>query len=324
MAAIPLNFGFLLLPEYSMMTLASATEPLRMANRLSGEQLYRWHLLSATGSPISSSSGFALETASIQNKLSKEFDWIFVIAGFGHETHRDPAIHRYLQLAAGKGVGIGAMSTGSFVLARAGLLRGYRCTLHWEALRQFSEEFPGIEVQRELYVRDRSRLTCAGGTAGIDLMLDQISADHGVVFAAEVADVLLHSRIRGADEFQRMAVNLRYHIHDARIVKAVELMEQNLESPISLDEMAALCSLSVRQLERLWRQIFECSPKTFYVNLRLAEARRLLRESTESKASIAMRCGFSSASHLGAAYIKRYGRSPGLERPMSVGDRSPT
>lgn len=315
MATAPLNFGFLLFPEYSMMTLASATEPLRMANRLSGKSLYRWHLLSVEGSPISSSSGFALDTVSIQDDIAKGLDWIFVIAGFGHDTHRNPSVQRYLQLAAGKGVGIGAMSTGSFVLARAGLLRGYRCTLHWEALRQFSEEFPGIEVQRELYVRDRNRLTCAGGTAGIDLMLDQISADHGVAFAAEVADVFLHSRIRGADEAQRMAANLRYRVHDARIVKAIELMEHNLESPIPVNAMADACSLSVRQMERVWQQTFGCSPKVFYINLRLAESRRLLRESTESTASIAMRCGFSSASHFGAAYVKRYGHSPGLERP---------
>lgn len=313
MATAPLNFGFLLLPEYSMMTLASATEPLRVANRLSGQHLYRWFLFSVAGEPIRSSSGFTLDTLSLQGS-AHVLDWIFVIAGFGYETHRNPAMHRHLQLAAGKGVRIGAMNTGSFVLARAGLLHGYRCTLHWEALRQFTEEFPGIEVQRELYVRDRSRLTCAGGTAGIDLMLDQISADHGPAFAAEVADQFLHSRIRGADENQRMAVNLRYDVHDARLVKAIELMELNLESLLPAKELAAMCSLSVRQLERLWQQNFGCNPKSFYMNLRLLETRRLLRESTEPIASIAMRCGFSSASHFGTAYLKRYGHSPGFER----------
>lgn len=312
----PKQVGLLLFPEFSMMALSASSEPLRAANRLSGRELYRWHLLSRDGETVTSSSGIALQTASLQAPPTR-LDLLIVVASLKTDKLYDPLVHRLLQRLALEGTPLCALSTGTFVLARAGLLDGYRCTLHWESLRQFAEEFPNITVCRELYVRDRDRLTCAGGTAALDLALDEIATEHGRQLAADVADQFLHSRIRGAQEQQRMAIQWRYGVNDARIAKAIATMEQNLESVVPIEEIARRCNLSARQLERLWLQSFGQTAQRFYVGLRLTEARRLLRESTESIVSIALRCGFSSASHLTAAYKVKFMRRPGDERRKS-------
>lgn len=314
-AAEPKQIGLLVFPEFSMMALASASEPLRAANRLSGQRLYQWHLISTDGAAVSSSSGLELQTVSIDD--APALDRLFVVASLRIETLRDARVNRFLQRLAIAGTPLGALSTGTFVLARAGLLVGHRCTLHWESLRQFAEEFPTIQVCRELYVRDRNRWTCAGGTAAIDLMLDQISTDYGGQLAADIAEQFLHSRIRGPQEHQRMAIQWRYGVHDARIASAIACMEQNLEDLVAIDDIARRCNVSLRQLERLWRQHFGMTPQRFYLSVRLNEARRLLKESTEPIASIALRCGFVSPSHLGSAYRKAHGHSPGEERRKS-------
>ncbi len=308
----PKRIGLLVFPEFSMMALAAASEPFRAANRLARETLYQCVYVSIDGATVQSSSGVELKT--VPAEQSGALDRLFVIASLRIEELRDPKVNRFLQRLAYSGCVVGAISTGTFVLARAGLLAGYRCTLHWEALRQFAEEFPNIEVCRELYVRDRNRWTCAGGTAGIDLMLAQIAADHGSQLAADSAEQFLHNRIRGPEEHQRMAVEWRYGVSDARIAAAIACMEQNLENLVPIDEIAKRCRLSLRQLERLWHQHFGTTPQRFYLNVRLNEARRLLRESTETIASIAIRCGFVSPSHLGSAYRTRYGHTPSNER----------
>lgn len=313
--AQPQQVGFLLYPEFSMMAVASAIEPLRAANRLVGRNLYQWRLMSRDGGWVCSSSGLPLQTVSIDDTPSP--DRVFVVASLNVENVGDARTLAFLQRLALRGVPLGALSNGAFVLAEAGLLSGYRCTLHWESQRQFTEKFPLITVCRELFVRDRDRLTCAGGIAGMDLMLDLVAADYGGQLAADVAEQFLHNRIRGPQEQQRMSIQWRYGINDARLVKAIVLMEQNLEQVLSVEEIARRCNISARQLERLWLQQFAVTPQRFYLNLRLAEARRLLKESTESIASIALRCGFVSASHLSSSYRKAIGVTPGDERRKS-------
>lgn len=308
----PFRIGLLLFDQFSMLALASASEPLRAANRLSGTKMYEWHLLSTEGHSVTSSSGIDVQTSTIDE--APVFDRLFVVASLRIENLRDIRVSRYLQKASVLGTTLGALSTGTFVLARAGLLEGYRCTLHWESLRQFAEEFAEIPVCRELYVFDRDRWTCAGGTAAIDLMLEQIARDAGGLLAADVAEQFLHSRIRGPQEQQRMAIQWRYGINDSRLVAAITCMEQSLEQIIDIKEIARRSSVSERQLERLWRQHFDISPQRFYLNLRLHEVQRLLKESTESITSISLRCGFSSPSHMGSAYRKAFGHSPGNER----------
>jgi len=306
------RIGLLILAQFSMMALAGASEPLRAANRLAGRQLYEWTLLSESGGMVSSSSGFEIQTLPIDQ--APDFDRVFVLASLDIEHQKPPKMLRFLQRVAGRGKTVGAFSTGTFILARAGLLEGKRCTLHWESIGQFCEEFPNIEVTKELYVNHGNRWTCAGGTAAIDLMLAQVALDFGNQLAASIAEQFLHARIRAPEEHQRMSIQWRFGVHDRRLTAAIAFMENNLENVVGIESIADRCNLSHRQLERLWHQHFGMTPKKFYLELRLNEARRLLRESTQPIASIAYSCGFVSASHLGAAYRRIWGCTPGEER----------
>jgi len=295
-----------------MMALASAFEPLRAANRLSGSSRYRWYLLSVQGDLVESSSGLSLATQSIDEGI--ELDRLFVIASLDIQPLKDRRIFSCLQRFAARGRVLGAISNGSFILARAGLLDGYRCTVHWESIPEFSEEFPKISTRREIFVTDRNRWTCAGGIAAIDLMLNQVTTDCSPQLAAEVVDQFLVGRIRGPEEHQRLEIQQRFGINDKRIVSAIACMEQNFEETVDVHEIARLCNLSLRQMERLWRHHFELSPQKFYIQLRLKEAQRLLRESTDSISAIALKCGFVSTSHMGSAYRALFGCSPSDER----------
>ena len=310
------HIGFLVLPDFSMMALSSATEPLRAANRQAGVAHYAWHLLSVDGEQVASSSGFRLlPEASLQ--AAGALDMVFVVASLGVTSYRNRQVFDWLRRFATTGRPLGAISTASFILARAGLLDGYQCTIHWESLREFAEAFPRTRPSREIYVRDRDRLTCAGGTAALDLMLDLIASEHGAKLAAMVADNFLHARIRPAGESQRMAIHWRYGINDPRIVKAIALMEQHVEDALAIEQLAGLVGVSPRQFERLFQTALGRGPARFYQDLRLEEARRLVIESTESLSAIALCCGFASVSHLGRAFRTAYGRTPGEERRRS-------
>lgn len=315
------RIALLILPRFSMMALAGAIEPLRAANRLADKPLYEWHLLSELGGVVCSSSGVEISTRALCD--IGDVDRAFVLASLDIEHLHVPKMSRFLQRMAAQGKTVGAFSTGTFILARAGLLDRRKCTLHWESINQFSEEFPGIDVTRELYVNDGNRWTCAGGTAVIDMMLAQISVDYGGKLAAAVAEQFLHARIRGPEEQQRISIQWRFGVHDRRIIAAIEHMEANLERVASIREIAARCNVSQRQLERLWHQHFGMTPQRFYLGLRLAEARRLLRESSKSIAAVAYSCGFVSASHLGSAYRRAWGCSPGQERRRFEGTLAP-
>lgn len=309
--------GLLVFPGFSMMAFASAIEPLRAANRLGSKRLYEWHVLSPAGDMVPSSSGFEFRTKILDQ--APDLDRVLVVASLGIGQLHDRKVTAFLNRMSRAGKDLGALSTGSFILARAGLLSGYRCTLHWESIREFSEEFPALDVCREIYVRDRDRWTCAGGTAAIDMTLDQIAADYGGQLAADVAEQFLHGRIRQPHEQQRMEIQWRYGIHDRRISAAIACMEDNIEHVLDIHELARLSNLSTRQMERLWHQYFGTTPQKFYVSIRLKEARRLLKESTEPIASIALRCGFGSVSHLGNAFRKAFGSTPGAERRRTKG-----
>ncbi|MGH8807506.1 MAG: GlxA family transcriptional regulator [Noviherbaspirillum sp.] len=307
------HIGFFLVPHFSMMALSSATEPLRAANRVSGKPLYSWHLISTDGEPVSSSSGFAL-LPGFSITTSPEFDHLFVVASIGVADYRNAQVFDFLRHAAASGRPLGGISLGTMILARAGLLEHRKCTIHWEAVKALSEEFPSIEVTRDLYCIDGDRMTCGGGTAAIDMMLELIAHQHSQQLAAEVADQFLHTRIRTAQESQKMAIQWRYGIEDRRLVNAITLMEQNIESPIPIKTIASLVGFSPRQFERIWLKKFNAAPSQFYLEMRLKVAQKLLRESTYSLLDIAMRCGFAGASHLGRCYKQLFNKTPGQER----------
>ena len=314
----PQRMGYFLVPQFSMMALSSATEPLRAANRVAGKPLYSWHLISADGQPVSSSSGFAMQ-AECALSSALEFNHLFVVASIGVHEYKNAQVFDILRRYAARGLPLGGISVGSMILARAGLLDKRRCTIHWEEHRALAEEFPSLEVSQDIYCIDGDRITCSGGTAAIDMMLALVARQHGHLLAAEIADQFIHTRMRTAQESQKMAIQWRYGVTDRRIVNAITLMEQNVERPIPMTTIASLAGISPRTFERMWLKHFNVRPSEFYLVLRLKAAQRLIRESTCSLLDVTMQCGFASPSHLGRCYKQHFGKTPGQERASCDG-----
>lgn len=320
---VPMEIGFFLVPGFSMMAFASAVEPLRLANRVAGRAVYVWRAYSIDGNPVQASNDFAaIADAAIADAANPEI--MIVCGGIGAEHYRNAAVSSKLRRMARHGTVLGAVCTGSYILARAGLLDGYRCTIHWENLPGFSEEFPHIEVMSELYEVDRDRLTCSGGTAAVDMMLNFIALHLGHDIAAAVADQLMHHRIRSSYEDQRMALRARLNITHPKLLDAIACMESNLDEPLSCADLAIAVGLSPRQLERLFRKYLNLSPIRYYLGLRLERARFLLLQTSLSILNVALTCGFISASHFSKCYREHFGWTPSEERRSPHRwDRSP-
>ena len=197
---------------------------------------------------------------------------------------------------------LGALCTGSYLLARAELLNGYRCTIHWENLASLREEYPRLIISSELFEVDRDRYTCSGGTAPLDMMLHLIARQQDQPLAAAISEEFLCERIRGRHDRQRIPLRLRLGTSQPKLIEAVALMEANLEEPMSPDELALHVGLSRRQLERLFQKYLSCVPTRYYLELRLARARQLLLQTTMSIVDVAFACGFVSAPHFSKCY----------------------
>jgi transcriptional regulator GlxA family with amidase domain len=312
---LPQKIGFVVVPGFSMIALMSAVEALRLANHLSGQALYRWPIFSIDGQPVHASNGFPMAP---EGDLEAAAGLTTVAVCAGHDPHKVPGklLTPWLRRMDRKGVDIGALCTGSYILARAGLLDGYHCTIHWENLAGFAEDFPEIEVTTELFEIDRQRFTCAGGTAGIDMMLNVIAMQHGHELAAKVADQFMHERIRDQHDHQRISLPARLGVRHPKLLSVIELMEKHLEEPLSRAELARMAGLSTRQLERLFRKYLYRSPARYYLELRLNKARLLLLQTNMSVIDVALACGFVSASHFSKCYRDFFGRTPRKERGL--------
>jgi AraC family transcriptional regulator, glycine betaine-responsive activator len=316
----PVRIAFLLVPRFSMMGFAAGVEPLRAANRLSGSALFEWQLVSAEGNPVEASNGIAVATRGSLAELGK-VDMIIACAGLeAPEVERNVKLHHQLRRVARHGTVVGAISSGSFLLAEAGLLAGRRCTVHWEYLEAFRTRFPHLEVTEDLYVIDRNVFTCSGGTAALDMMVHFISQVGGGQLALAVAEQFIHPQVRTQEEQQRLDLHARYRIENPKLIQVISLMEGALDEPMELRQMAQRANISVRQVERLFRDHIGSSPKSFYLDLRLAKARTLLRRTLGSLRTIALDCGFGSPSHFCHAYKRRYGIPPTHERRSFAAD----
>lgn len=307
------RIGFFLVPEFSFIALASAVEPLRLANRVSGHNLYSWRTYSVDGEPVQASNGVSIPTDGAVADVGA-LPTVIVCGGVDVHRHTDKALIGRLRRLASHGATVGALCTGSHVLARAGLLDGYRCTIHWENLGSFAEEFPEIDVTSELFEIDRNRFTCAGGTAALDMMLHIIAVQMGHDTAALVADQLIHHRIRDGHERQRMELRSRLGVSHPKLLAVISHMEDSLEEPKSCTELASNVGLSTRQLERLFRKYLDRAPTRYYLGLRLNRARFLLLQTSLPILSVALACGFISASHFSKSYREYFGRTPSQER----------
>lgn len=318
---LPERIGFLIVPRFSMMAFFSAVEPLRIANRLSGRELYSWHIFSCDGAPVEASNGMTVMAEAAMAAIER-LPVVIVCASFDPQLYESKALLNCLRRLDRQGTLLGGLDTGTHVLARAGLLDGHRVTLHWENLPGFAEEFPQIEVSPELFEIDRKRMTCSGGTAAIDMMLHIIWARHGEALAVGISEQLLHDRIRNPGDHQRMALGLRLGVRHPKLLAIVEAMEKAVEEPLGLDQLATLGGISRRQLERLFRGYLEDTPTGYYLKLRLRRARYLLEQTDMSVLQVAMACGFVSAPYFSRAYRGLFGRSPREDRRFLRASRS--
>lgn len=310
---LPQSIALILVPEYTMMPVTSAIEPLRIANRLSEKALYKWTVHSADGQPVAASNNILTMVNGDLEAIPADAT-ILVCGGLNIQHHCDRRLLNWLRKTARRRADIGAVCTGSHILAEAGLLNDYRCTIHWENLPGFNEAFPDIEATGGLFEIDEDRFTSAGGTTALDMMLTLIASQHGADLASAVAEAVLHSPIRHHSEHQRMSLPARIGARHPKLVVIIEKMEENLEDPLSPSTLAKETGLSTRQLERLFRRYLDRSPKRYYLELRLKRARSLLLQTDMSVINVALACGFSSPSHFSKCYRAFYGRTPYRER----------
>ncbi len=313
--ATPDNILMVLLPKFSMMPFAGMIEALRIANMVSGKTLYSWKLVSKDEQFVTASNGVCVQADCTIDELDQPNN-IVLCSGINVHSYQDPVMLAWLRRVASSGAHIGALCTGAVVLARAGLLKGYRCTVHWNNLDSFSEEFPDHDLQAELFEIDRTRFTCGGGTASVDMALHEIISRHGRELGMQVSDQFMHERVRQGHDTQRMPLRSRLGVSHPKLIQAIAEMENNTEFVLSRNEIAINAGLSRRQLERLFRRYLKTSPARYYLKLRLNRAQILLMQTAIPITEIAFACGFTSASHFSKCYRDMYAYTPRSQRNM--------
>lgn len=309
------KINLLLLPGSSLAELGLALACFDLANRLSESVLYEVRLLSADGTPPLLAEAAPLAVAG-RFEPTQGCDLLLLFAGEAAAqalTVGEPLVAALQQCQRQCGA-IAAAGFASYWLAQAGLLNGYRATVHWRALDHFSERYPHVICSSNLLEVDRDRLSCGGGSAVADLVLGLIGRQHGSELAAAIAEQLLLERVRSKDDRQRIPLHNQIGANQPKLVQAVMLMEANLEEPLTTDEIAGHVGVSRRQLERLFKQHLESVPSQYYLELRLNRARQQLRQTSKSIIQIGLSCGFSSGPHFSSAYRNHFGSTPREER----------
>ncbi|MGV6846931.1 MAG: GlxA family transcriptional regulator [Marinibacterium sp.] len=297
------------------MSYSCTVEPLRAANLLARRPLY--DVVHFGAPPLVQSSGGAGVEPHHTVGTMMDLDLMLVVAGGDPFAVEDGAMFRWLAKLARRNVRIGGVSGGSVVLANAGLMSGRRLTVHWEHAAPLADRFPDMLIERRLYVIDRDRVTCGGGTAPLDLMHALIAAHHGGVFARLVSDWFLHTDIRAAAAPQRGGAAERFGVHSPQVLEAISAMENHVGDPLNLGQLALMARVSPRHLNRLFADAFGQSVMDYFRDLRLDTARRLLRSTAMRIGEIAEATGFSTQGHFSNAYQARFGLRPRADRQRS-------
>lgn len=296
-----------------MMSLSSAIEPLRAANRLLGRKLYSWQLLSTDAASVRASNGIEVN---VNGAISQQVDTdiLFVCAGLRTDPRPQQRFTLALRNVLGRGAAVGAISTGTFVLARAGILNGYRCTVHWEYRPAFMEKYPEINCTDALVEIDRDRYTCSGGVAALDLMLHLIGRDQGAELSDGVANQFQVDRIRSHHDVQRSGAVGNLGGAPPALRRAVGIMLGAIERPVTIPAIAARVGLTSRQLERQFERHLGATPVRYYLRLRVERARGLLIHTAMPVLEIAIASGFPSSSYFSQCYRAHFGVTPSEAR----------
>lgn len=307
------RFAFLTLPDFSMIALVSAVEPLRMANRICKQEAYEWSIASLDGHPVAASNGLSFSPTVALDAIGP-VDAIFVCGGIDVQQAVSPPLLSALRRLAQRRVALGALCTGAYALAKAGLLDKYRAAIHWENMSALREEFPRILWSDQLFAIDGDRYTCSGGVAPLDLMLNMIDARLGGDVAPLISEQFILDRIRDDRDRQHIPLQAQVGLFHETLIKAAALMEANIEEPMSLDQLAASVGVSRRQIERLFKRHLNRVPTRYYLELRLRRARELLLQTPMSIMDVTIACGFHSPPHFSKCYRSLFGYPPSAER----------
>ena len=305
----PRRFVFVLMENFTLLSFSSALDALRIANRMSGKTLYEWIFIGENEGVVSCSAGtqFKLDNSLIE--LHRD-DTILLCGGTSIQEATTKKLIGWLRREARRGLTIGGLCTAAYPMAKAGLLDEKKATIHWENQDSFAEEFLEVELTKTVFVCDGNRYTTAGGTSSIDLLLKIIADEHGEELANAVADQMIYSSIRTDQDTQRLSVPTRIGVRHPKLSKVIQMMEINIEEPISPSILAKDVGMSTRQLERLFRRYLDRSPKRYYMELRLQKARNLLMQTDMSVINVALACGFASPSHFSKCYRAHYDTTP--------------
>ncbi|GHG97348.1 GlxA family transcriptional regulator [Pseudodonghicola xiamenensis] len=302
---VPLDTVILLPQETNTLSFAATVDPMRAANRLAGRPLFRWRFATPDGQPAGLTSGIAVQGEALAR--IDRCDLLLVIAGFGLERHDTPTLRAGLRRIAATGTTLAGVDGGPWLLAAAGLLDGYRATTHWEDLDRFATRFPEVQVLRDRFHVDRTRLTCGGALPAIDMMLHLIGRRHGAALAARVAGVFLHDTPSNPARAQSRSA--RDPRHSRLTARASLLMEQHIDQPLALPDLARRCGCSPRTLETQFRARLDTTPSAHGLSLRLAEAKRLVTDTDLPMMDIALATGFASAASFSRAFRAAHGQS---------------
>lgn len=304
---------FVLIEEFSHLAFSCAVEPLRIANLVSGQELYSWSFASEDGAQAVCSNG---SITLVHHDLSDipKCDQMFVLSGIHMKNHVTKSVLALLRRGRAQGIKIGALCSGAWILAEAGMLDGSQAAIHWEYHDSFSERFPEVNLVRNVFVADEKHMTASGGTATADLMLHLIEAAHGYDLSVAVSDQMVYNAVRHATAEQRVSLQSRNGMRNPHMAKAIQMMNDNLETPISPAVIAADIGISPRQLERLFGKYLNTTPKKFYMEMRLERARNLLVQTESSVTEIALACGFENPGHFSRVYRTSFGVTPHLQR----------
>jgi len=310
------RFAFLTLPNYSLIALSTAVEALRMANRVTQEDVYHWTIASLDGSPQTASSGLSMSPTQAIEAIGP-VDIVFVCGGVDVEHAVTTDLLAVLRRLAQRHVALGSLCTGGYALAKAGLLDKYKAVIHWENMSALKEQFPRVIFSDQLFAIDRDRYTCSGGVAPLDLMLNIIKDQLGRDIAPMISEQFILDRIRNDQDRQHVPLQARVGLFHENLIEAAALMESNIEEPLALDEIAALVGVSRRQIERLFKRYVGEVPTKYYLDMRLRRARTLLLQTAMSIMDIAVACGFQSPPHFSKCYRNLFGHTPSAERQLS-------
>jgi transcriptional regulator GlxA family with amidase domain len=309
----PSKFAFLTLPRYSMIALANAVEPLRMANIIMRQSVYQWSIVSLDGQPSLASNGLQL-SPTLPLEQVRGIDILFVCGGVDVQQAVSRKLLAALKRLAERRVPLGALCTGGYALARAGLLDHYRATIHWENLSALREEFPRINLSDQLFTIDRDRYSCSGGVAPLDLMLHLVESKLGTEVSQLISEQFILDRVRSDRDRQYVPLRAQIGLSHDGLMKVAQLMGEHIEKPLSLDQIASATGLSRRQIERLFKRYLHCVPKRYYLQLRLRRARELLLQTSMPIIDITTACGFQSPPHFSRCYRAQFGCPPSAER----------